>query len=56
MENIESPSHMRLRIMIKHMGSLPHMRVRRMIGMSPHEEYGKSPSHEGEKNDGNVST
>ncbi len=36
------------------MGSLPHMRVRRMMGMSPHEKYGKYPSHKIKNNDGNV--
>ncbi len=38
------------------MGSLPHMRVWRLNGSSPHKEYGKSPSHKCEKTDGNVST
>jgi hypothetical protein len=32
------------------------MRMTGMPGMSPDEEYGKSPLHEGEKNGGNVST
>jgi hypothetical protein len=50
--NMGSLPHMRTWRMtgslhLMNMGSLPHMRVWRMMGTSPHEEYGKSPSHEG---------
>ncbi len=41
---------------MKNQGSLPQMKIRRMMETTPHKEYGKTPSHKGMKNVWNVSS